>query len=151
MRKLSEAAQVAKLCRKYLKLKGIEARVRSFNYSMGDDVNIVVCDQSPKIMEELKCEFSKYEYGHFDGMTDYYNVDNVREDIPQTKYLFVSNIFSDSLKEEAKVWLANTRNIKNDSEAYDVYRTDLDNLVYRVLTGNISGFWEDRNGEVRSG
>lgn len=55
------------------------------------------------------------------------------------------------LKEEAKVWLANTRNIKNDSEAYDVYRTDLDNLVYRVLTGDISGFWEDRNGEVRAG
>ncbi len=151
MRKLSEAAQVAKLCRKYLKLKGIEASVRSSNYSMGDDVNIVVRDQSPKIMEELKCEFSKYKYGHFDGMTDYYNIDNVREDIPQTKYLFVRCEYSDLLKEEAKVWLANTRNIKNDSEAYDVYRTDLDNLVYCVLTGNISGFWEDRNGEVRAG
>lgn len=151
MRKLSEAAQVAKLCRKYLKLKGIEARVRSSNYSMGDDVKIVVCDQSPKIMDELKCEFSKYKYGHFDGMNDYYDIDNVREDIPQTKYLFVRCEYSDSLKEEAKVWLANTRNIKNDSEAYDVYRTDLDDLVYRVLTGNISGFWEDRNGEVRAG
>ena len=134
-----------------MKLKGIEARVRSSNYSMGDDVKIVVCDQSPKIMDELKCEFSKYKYGHFDGMNDYYDIDNVREDIPQTKYLFVRCEYSDSLKEEAKVWLANTRNIKNDSEAYDVYRTDLDNLVYCVLTGNISGFWEDRNGEVRAG
>jgi hypothetical protein len=46
---------------------------------------------SDTAIQELK-DFSKqFVYGKFDGMTDYYDITNWNENIPQTKYLFIQD------------------------------------------------------------
>ena len=84
MKKLSEQAQAAKLIRKELKqaFPGIKFTVTSKGYSGGDSVSIG-WDNGPTYDAVCKV-VRKYEYGSFDGMTDSYNYDNVRKDVPQT-------------------------------------------------------------------
>lgn len=101
-RQPTQAAQVSKLCKQYLKSKGIVCSVRSDNYSMGNSVNVRVTNQPPEAIEDMKSEFSKYQSGHFDGMTDMYEYSNSRNDVPQTKYLFVENEITDDMYQ--KVW-----------------------------------------------
>lgn len=43
----------------------------------------------------------KYEYGHFDGMTDCYEYSNSRSDIPQCKFVFCNRDYSVSAIEHA--------------------------------------------------
>ena len=55
-----------------------------------------------ELIKQLKEDTKKSEDGTFDGMTDSYHADNVREDIPQTKYLMLNydraeNIIKDNL------------------------------------------------------
>lgn len=89
-RELTQAAQVAKLVRQWLKAEGIAGSVTSKTYSMGDNVNVRLVDQVPAVYQKVKEYCAQYEY------------DNVNRDIPQTKYLFVNNDMSDELKQ--KVW-----------------------------------------------
>lgn len=88
-RQLTKAAQVAKLIRTDLKKLGIKAKATSSNYSMGDSVTVKIENASPSLLQELKARYAKYQYGHFDGMTDSYEYSNSRKDIPQTKFLFI--------------------------------------------------------------
>lgn len=89
MRTVSDQAQVAKLCKAFCKELKIKCTVKSASFSMGTSVDITVYDQPIFIMKKLREEFSKYERGHFDGTTDTYEYSNVKEDIPQTKFLTV--------------------------------------------------------------
>jgi hypothetical protein len=91
MRKLSEAAQVNKLLKKKAKELGLTVTGSSKNYSMGDHVKINVLKGSDNAFNKLKEYSYQFEYGSFDGMNDIYNNDNVRNDIPQTKYLFIDD------------------------------------------------------------
>jgi hypothetical protein len=93
-RQLSEAAQVAKLIRAELKKMGVKGSVRSKNYSGGDSVSLDVTDQPPWVIEEIEAFTDKFQYGHFDGMQDLYEYSNRRDDIPQTKFLFVTNNYT---------------------------------------------------------
>jgi hypothetical protein len=63
--------------------------VRSKNYSGGDSINVgyTMTIDSPR-QKEVETLLSKYEEGHFDGMTDMYNYKTDRGDLG-TKYLFV--------------------------------------------------------------
>ncbi len=89
----SEVARCASEVKKTLKKEypGIKFSVRSENYAGGDSVNVSykmgLDVPNPR---EIEKKLSKYEYGHFDGMIDYYEISNSRDDIPQTKYLFVN-------------------------------------------------------------
>jgi len=60
---------------------------------------------------------SKYEYGKFDDMTDCYNYDNVRKDIPQTKYVFTQREISEDILNEKfnyyKNYFSNWKDLKN--------------------------------------
>lgn len=145
-RQLSEQAQCAKEIRQTLKQHGIKCRVTSEGYSMGDNVKVTVYDQPPWIMEKIESELSKYQYGHFDGMQDYYEMSNRRDDIPQTKYLFIRNEFSKEL--EADAWrelcgrfdsLKGKENIDPDS----CFNKDSgewgSQLLYRYLNGSMAG------------
>ena len=86
----TKAAKCAAEIRQYLKAKGVKASVRSENYSMGDSVRVNIKEIiHPTVLKEIKFETSKYQYGHFDGMQDYYEYSNVNPNIPQTKFLFV--------------------------------------------------------------
>ena len=48
----------------------------------------------------------KYQYGHFDGMTDCYESSNSRDDIPQTKYVTESRSYSEGLEQEIQSQLS---------------------------------------------
>ena len=143
MRELSNQAKVAKLCRAYLKSLGIKGSCKSRGYSMGDSVDIYVEDLSPSMTEKLKDEFSKYQYGHFDGMTDSYDYDNCDDSIPQTKYLFVNNDFSDKMKNKAIQYLLDNYGVKDDETAQKCFGNWFDIVVRGVLVGRYDkqAFW----------
>jgi|TARA_S200002703_G_C3669988_1_gene205695 hypothetical protein len=91
MRKLTQAAQVAKLLKSKAKSLKLEVKASSKNFSGGDSVDIKVLKGSDKSFDELKEYSSQFKQGHFDGMSDIYEYSNSREDIPQTKYLFIND------------------------------------------------------------
>lgn len=72
---------------------------------------------SQKKVDEI---ISKYEYGTFDGMTDCYNYDNVRKDIPQTKYVFTNREISEDILNEKfnyyKNYYSNWKDLKGLDE-----------------------------------
>ena len=86
----TEAAKCGVEVRKYLKALGVSASVKSKNFSMGDSVDVklkAIID--PDTYALIKTDLRKYQYGHFDGMTDCYEHSNRNDDIPQTKFLHV--------------------------------------------------------------
>ena len=86
----SEVARCAAEIRKILKQKNIKASVRSEQFSMGNSVDVEIKEIiDPEVYKALQEELAKYQYGHFDGMYDIYENSNLREDIPQTKFLFI--------------------------------------------------------------
>jgi len=91
MKKLSEAAQVSKLLKAKAKSLGLEVRASSKNFSGGNSVDIKVLKGSDKSFNELKEYSTQFKEGHFDGMNDIYEYSNSRDDIPQTKYLFIDD------------------------------------------------------------
>ena len=91
MKKLTPAAQVAKLLKTKAKSLGLEVKASSKNFSGGDSVSIKVLKGSDKSFNELKEYSSQFEQGHFNGMSDIYEYSNSRDDIPQTKYLFIDD------------------------------------------------------------
>lgn len=148
MRELSTHAKVAKLCRAFLKEKGIKGRCTSMSYAGGNSVDIYVTDVSPDVEKMLNEEFAKYEYGHFDGMTDSYEYDNWDDSIPQVKYLFVQVDYSDEMREAAARYLADEFGVKNNEDARRLqYWQDYAVLVRRVLNGDLGEFWKINGGK----
>lgn len=133
-RELTKAAQVAKLCKQYLKARGIACTVSSKNFSMGSSVTVHIQDVAPGIAKEIEAEFSKYEYGRFDGMTDCYEYTNRRSDIPQVKYLHINNGYSDALKQSAWNFL------RNRMGGYDVFPAEYHRLRDGFYRGHNSNY-----------
>lgn len=103
MRKLTQAAKVAKIIKKQLMAQGIKCRAKSNNFSMGNSVDITVYNQPPEIMEKLNKDFGCYEYGTFDAMTDCQGTKNREFTGPQTKYLHIKNDISDEVQQTVKI------------------------------------------------
>lgn len=127
---------------------------------MGDSVNVEFTDVSPKIYKEIESELSKYQYGHFDGMQDLYEYSNSRDDIPQTKYLFIENRFSDETRQKAYEFLrveypANLKNkpeLLKDAEELSFYDdaedfVDLERRIGRKVRELLSASfqWEEKS------
>lgn len=93
-KQISQVAQVAKIIKADLKAMGIKATAKSSSYSMGDSVRVSIENVAPKLAAELKAKYACYQYGHFNGMEDIYEQSNSRDDIPQTKHLFINFLFS---------------------------------------------------------
>ena len=91
MAKLSQAAQVAKNIKQVAKKYGMKVTASSQYFSMGNSVTVKVLTGSDDDVKKLKDYAAMYEAGSFDGMNDIYNYDNKRDDIPQTKYLFIND------------------------------------------------------------
>src|SRR5690349_961984 len=91
----SEAALCAKAIRAELKntFPQIKFAVKSSNFAGGNSVDIDWID-GPTI-EQVEVITSKYQYGKFDSMTDYYEDSNSRSDIPQAKYIMENRSISD--------------------------------------------------------
>ncbi len=71
---------------------GIVFMVRSEGFASGNSVDIDYVD-GPSVTA-VRVVTEKYQYGHFDGMTDLYECSNSRKDLPQVKYVCVSRAFS---------------------------------------------------------
>lgn len=94
----TRAALCAKAIKQELKkaFPSIKFSVKSENFAGGDSVDISYIDGVA--YEKVYVICSKYQYGHFDGMIDYYEISNHREDIPQAKYVSVRREFSDEVR-----------------------------------------------------
>lgn len=126
--KKSSAANCAAAIRTELKtaFPGIKFSVTCENFSMGDSVDIRWEDgPTTKEVEEFT---SKYQYGHFDSMTDMYESSNSRDDIPQSKYVHTNRQLSEELK--AKLMVDAERLFVEDR--YTGVR-DASNFLYRVF------------------
>jgi len=90
MKELSIAAKTAKAIREELKqvFPEIKFSVKSETYSMGTAVTITYEDGPTR--EQVYEVVNKYQYGHFNGMNDCYEMTNKRNDIPQVKYVVIS-------------------------------------------------------------
>lgn len=119
-RRRSEHAECSYHIRKLLKQRGIKASVRCDTFSGGTSVHITLIDPDPREINERELDSeltAKYQYGHFDGMTDCYNYDNGRPDTPQVKYICVQSRFSTELYGLAKVW-GSRKGITNSYRAF---------------------------------
>lgn len=89
-KEISTHAKTAKEIRKELKtaFPNIKFSVTSESFSMGNSVNIQYEDGPQR--RDIESITNKYQYGHFDGMTDMYEYSNKQEDVTQVKFVTVS-------------------------------------------------------------
>ncbi|MFK5893587.1 MAG: hypothetical protein QM504_10235 [Pseudomonadota bacterium] len=100
-RKLSQDAQVAKLCRDYCKSIGVKASVTSD--AVNSMVHLDVKDQAPNVVEQIKSHCNKYQWGDFGH--EYKSDEQEQEDIPHTYNILFSNDLSEDMCARAWVWL----------------------------------------------
>lgn len=148
--KISDHAAVAKLCKQYLKAHNIAGTARSQTYSGGESVRVHVINQRPEVAEALEKEFSKYQYGHFDGMQDLYEYSNCNDGLPQIKFMFVNNDFTDDFKQSA--WECMRGYIAGSDQLPEIYSLASNSMlqgewvstqIHRVLCG-AAGAWSAR-------
>jgi len=117
----TQAAQAAKQIKAILKkaYPTVKFSVKSDTYSNGDHVDVSYTDGPTA--KEVEGKISQFKLGHFDGMTDCYEYSNSREDIPQTKFLFVNRDLSENTKELLKKEIMSMFGIENwnDNECRD--------------------------------
>ena len=91
----SEHAKAAKMIRKELKenFPKTKFHVRSSIFSGGDSIDISWADGPSE--DAVNKIVRKYQYGHFDPMTDMYEVSNNNESLPQVKYVTCQRELSD--------------------------------------------------------
>lgn len=102
MKQKSSHAQAAAWIRTELKkaYPGMKFTCTSESFSMGNAVRVEIFDQPPAVKEAVEAIVKKYQYGHFDGMNDIYEYSNSRKDLPQVKYVQLSNTMSDEKAQE---------------------------------------------------
>jgi len=131
------AAQTAQEIRKVLKTTypKVKFTVTSESYSGGNSVRVGYTDFIPTT--EIDKLLSKFQYGHFDGMTDMYEYSNKVEGIPQVKYLFVERKMSEMVKNELLNKI-NTEYAGCENLGYDDYAESLQarisTFIYRLFT-----------------
>lgn len=105
----------------------IKFSCKSDSFSGGDSVHVSWTD-GPTVRQVTEIS-RKYQYGHFDGMTDMYESTNRRDDIPQSKYVSESRHKSEqiqSLLTQPEFTDTFTEEEKND------YRYSPEQILYRV-------------------
>jgi hypothetical protein len=148
----TEAALAAQAIRNELKALGIQARVKSRNFSMGNAVDIYVTDLPPFLSAKVKAIGDKYQYGHFDGMTDCYEHSNSREDIPQAKFVHVNNQISDEMREAVyqhlrTQWVGGEALPVSYAEGRDLsfHGVYVSQFVRQEFCRENGSFWQERN------
>jgi len=98
MKQLSNQAQVAKLLKKKAQELGITVKsCKSSSFAGGDSVHLRFIAGSDDAVKQLNDYSHQFKQGHFDGMSDIYEYSNNRDDIPQTKYLFLNDDRADNI------------------------------------------------------
>ncbi len=150
-KQLSDHAAAAKAIRAELKRHGVKGRVRASSGSMTSSVNVDLENALPATLEAVKKFAGRYEMGHFDGMTDSYEYSNTNDDLPQVKFVFVNNDYTDDIRADAWAFaLAKFADLKGAPADYATARPMSfgghysDVWLRRVLNGDLEGFWNDR-------
>lgn len=130
-KRLSEHAAAAKEIRQILKQQfpKIKFRVNSESFSMGNAVR-VHWENGPT-SDQVYAHIKQYQYGHFDGMIDAYEMSNTRKDIPQAKYVQVERRVSQEIRDELK---------KQIAQEYGIDPIDDESVWYEK-----TGRWSDAN------
>jgi len=142
-KQISDHAHAAKLIRAELKANGIKARVRASTASMTSSVDIYLTDcVAPWTVKEIEKFCNKFQYGHFDGMTDCYEYSNTNDNLPQVRFVFVHNGRSDEDRQRAYDYLrtgfAGYENApaKYEDAANEMFGSEwVSTEVHQVLTG----------------
>lgn len=122
----SEAAKCSKLVKSILRKAFPETKfsVRSSYFANGNEVRIS-WNLGPTTSKVEKL-VSKFQYGHFDGMVDMYEMSNVREDIPQVKFVMYQR------EHKSQEEIANERLKWGDPDRKDLWATE-DTLYHKML------------------
>jgi len=151
MKTLTQSAQVAKLIKKVALQNGMKVKASSSNFSNGCSVTIYVLKGSDKDLEKLRDYSDQFEYGKFDGMNDIYEYKNVREDIPQTKYLSINDeraneilkYFDENIWKTEKKWMwfdNELRHFEWLKHIKEVYQADWQKGLINIMEGKDSRF-----------
>lgn len=118
----SEVAKCAQAIRKELKsiFPHIKFEIHSRSYSGGCSVDVRYINGVPT--ESVEKVVRKYEYGSFDGMTDCYNYDNSRSDIPQAKYVLVQREISNDVYSKVEADIAKNYGLENPSDENEWFK-----------------------------
>lgn len=143
MSKSTHAAAAAAI-RAELKAHGIKGTVTSKSYSMGSSVNVKLTgDVLPATRDAVEAFAARFQYGHFDGMTDSYEYSNRDDSRPQVKFVFVSVDYSDELRAAARAYV--------EARWNGAGRYDADSLTWQVMNGSYEcDFWTARKPRVRA-
>lgn len=147
----TEAAKAAALIRKELKAAGIKARVTSKNYSGGNSINVNLNNELPATARAIESHLvARYQQGHFDGMTDMYEISNSNSDLPQVKFVFVNNDLSDEIRQAAwdyvkSHWgdMEGAPESWKDAWSFNCRNGNGRDLMNRELSEARGGFWTD--------
>lgn len=141
-KQISNHAHAAKLIRAELKAHNIKACVHASCGSMTTSVNVTIYAQAPWVKAAVETFVNKFQYGHFDGMTDMYEYSNTNDDLPQVKFAFVNNDFTDADNQRAFEFLrTNFDGYQMKSGTYEDHRNDnvngewVSTEVHQVLNG----------------
>lgn len=130
---MSDAVKVAKLIRQELKKHGIHGSVRKSSF---DCVRVTITDELPATRDAIESFCSQFKLGHFDGMTDCYEYSNTQDDIPQVKFIFVTNTFTNGFTKSAEEYVEQNYNTENWT-GYECQQ-----MARKVLVGcEDSNFW----------
>ncbi len=153
----STAAQAARMIRDHLKATGLQCRVTSNNFSMGDSVDVVIYDQTPEIVNLVQKYCAHYQTGYFDGMTDCYIISNLSSDLPQVMFVHVRNEISPAFRDRVYAWFRSYWNgagtlPENYDEARNmVFNGDwVESLVHREIGYPESAYWRHVKARVES-
>jgi hypothetical protein len=125
-------AAAAKLIRAELARHGIPALVTSKVYSGGSSITArIQKDIVPATRKAIEAFANRFQYGHFNGMTDSYEYSNRNESLPQVRFVFVEVNYSDELIEASKAYAGER--------------------FWQAISGVWGNFWRDRKPHVRLG
>ncbi|NWJ46501.1 MAG: hypothetical protein HXX08_11530 [Chloroflexi bacterium] len=147
-RELSTAAQAAKLIRADMKSEypDLKVRVTCHNFAGGDSITVEFYDQPPEVEEAIKKLLHKYEFGHFDGMTDMYEYSNWNDALPQTKYLHIDNNRSPEMDAKLEAFALSLYGEDSpQTKSYEIHTT-----MHRLFRDTYPYFWKAfKNGEIK--
>lgn len=128
---MTPVAKAAQAIRAELKktFPAVKFSVTSKSYSMGNEVNIQYTNgpRKSKVEEVTK----KYQYGHFNGMEDMYEISNERKDLPQAKFVTVCRKCGDAEKAALTEKVKADWSVATDAEAWGKTNAYIADLVYR--------------------
>ncbi len=135
---ISTHAAAAKAIRTELKKNNIAARVTCQSYSGGDSVRVATVDLPPHTVDAIKTFAEQYQQGHFNGMEDIYEYSNNNDDLPQVKFVFINNEYSQETKQAA--WDELRERLQGmdryPADINDVHEYDATSRLYRYMNGS---------------